>query len=229
MYRFTSLLPKALPATGVRATRVVLNTPTGARGYKLTLNNVRIGQVIEYRGRAHVVTKAAHSVMGRGSAHIKLDLKDVVTGSRYTERYKTSDTVEGIHISTKVMQYLYHDDESVHVLDNETFEQHAVPIETMQGGEKALAFLQESTPINVSFLEGAAITAKLPTVFVFEILDTAENVKAAVNATAKGVGYKPATVAGDLRVEVPDFCVVGDKIEVQVDEGLNLKYVKRTK
>ncbi|ORZ37835.1 hypothetical protein BCR44DRAFT_158241 [Catenaria anguillulae PL171] len=223
MYRLASRLSATLPATRLHSLGY------GARAYKLTINNVRIGAVIEYRGRPHVVTKATHSVMGRGSAHVKLDLKDVVSGNRFTERYKTSDSVEGVHISSKPLQYLYHDDEAVHVLDNETFEQHAVPIETMQGGEKALAFLQESTPITVSFLDGAAITAKLPSSFVFEIEDTPDNVKAAANPTAKGIGYKVATLAGGLRVEVPDFCVKGEKIEVSVDENLNLKYVKRTK
>ncbi|KAI9217704.1 hypothetical protein BC828DRAFT_351217, partial [Blastocladiella britannica] len=199
------------------------------RGYKLSLNTVRLGNVIEYRGRPHVVTKATHSVMGRGSAHVKLDLKDVVTGSRFTERFKTSDTVEGVHINSQAMQYLYHDDEAIHVLDSETFEQHAVPIETMQGGERALPFMQESTPLSVSFLDGTPITAKLPTTFQFEIVDTPDNIKGGSNPTAKGIGYKVAILAGDLRVEVPDFCVNGDKIEIAVDDALAIKYVRRVK
>ncbi|KNE57358.1 translation elongation factor P [Allomyces macrogynus ATCC 38327] len=199
------------------------------RGYKVTINNVRTGAVIEFRGKPHVVTKAVHSVMGRGSAHVKLDLKDVVTGARYTERFKTSDSVEAVKIFTRSLQYLYHDETEVHVMDPETFEQHAVPLETMQGGEKAVAFLQESTPISVAFLDNTAITAKLPPTFIFEVVDAPAIVMAAANATAKGVGYKVAVLPNGLRVEVPDFVVIGDKIECSVDENLNISYSKRVK
>jgi elongation factor P len=38
------------------------------------------------------------------------------------------------------MQYLYHDDSEIHVMDPENYEQHTVPLEAMQGGDKALTF-----------------------------------------------------------------------------------------
>ncbi|KAL7752736.1 hypothetical protein RI367_001738 [Sorochytrium milnesiophthora] len=196
------------------------------RGAKTGINSVRPGHVVNYKNKPHLVVKTHHSVMGRGSAHVKLDLKDVVSGTKITERFKSGDSVETVHVRTRTYNYMYHDDSDIHVTDPETFEQLAVPVDALQGGEKALPMLEDSTPLTVSLYNDAPIAARLPTVFVMRIVETSVPMKGGVNATAKGIGYKPATLQNGLRVEVPDFCKEGDEIELAFEEG-SARYMRR--
>ncbi|KAI9142059.1 hypothetical protein BKA69DRAFT_337360 [Paraphysoderma sedebokerense] len=200
----------------------------GNRGIKIAINSVKPGTVIDLKGKPHLVLKATHQTSGRGSAHVKLDLKDVINGGKITEKYRTSDSVEGVHVSTRPFQYLYHDDTQIHVMHPETFEQLSIDVSTLQGGEKVVSMLSDTIPVSISFWKDTAILAKLPSQLKLPIVETNAPQKAATNPSAKGIGYKTAVLQGNIKVEVPEFCKMGDEIEISLENG-SATYLRRVK
>jgi elongation factor P len=71
--------------------------------------------------------------------------------------------------------------------------------------------------------------ARLPTTLCLPVEDAPGNIKSGANATTKGIGYKTAILPNGIRVEVPDFVLVGEIIEVSLDDNLNLTYSKRVR
>lgn len=69
---------------------------------------------------------------GRGSGHYKLELRDVVGGSRLSERFNSGTSVEGVKLEEKSFQFLYVDDK-IHVLDEETMEEHEFDVGLLAG------------------------------------------------------------------------------------------------
>ncbi|XP_071720920.1 uncharacterized protein [Rutidosis leptorrhynchoides] len=75
-------------------------------------SDVRPGNVIERKGKVYQVVKAQHSTQGRGGAIIQVELRDVDSGNKVNERFRTDETVEKIYVESKAYTYLYTDEET---------------------------------------------------------------------------------------------------------------------
>lgn len=64
------------------------------------------------------------------------------------------------------------------------------------------------------------ISVRLPQTHVYTVASVTER---AVQA-AKGIAFKPATLANGCRVQVPDFVNVGDRIVIEIEA---MKYLRR--
>ncbi|RKP13357.1 hypothetical protein BJ684DRAFT_10176 [Piptocephalis cylindrospora] len=158
------------------------------------------------------------------SSPTQLELHHAITGAKITERFKTSDSLEVIHLRHTQHQFLYLEDNRIHLLDPETYEQVEMDASTISGGEASLALLQDGMPVTVQSLEGVGPLAfSLPDQFSYQV--EADDFKG--KQGAKGVGQKTVELAGGrLRVRVPEFIKVGEWIIVELPEG---KYVGRGK
>ncbi|KAJ0612353.1 putative ribosomal protein L2, domain 2 [Helianthus annuus] len=63
-------------------------------------------------GKVYQVVKAQHSTQGRGGAIIQVELRDVDSGNKVNERFRTDETVEKIFVEAKSYTYLYTDEET---------------------------------------------------------------------------------------------------------------------
>ena len=68
---------------------------------------------------------------GKGSAFVRLKLKNLLDGSVLKETMKSQDNVEDITVEDKDCQYLYSDGESFHFMDQETYDQFEIPVASM--------------------------------------------------------------------------------------------------
>ena len=85
-------------------------------------------EVISYR----------HIKMGRGSATIRVKVKNLKTGSTIEKTFTSGQKVEDIEIEKKKGQYLYSDSSNIIFMDPKTFEQFTLPKSTVGGKEKYL-------------------------------------------------------------------------------------------
>jgi elongation factor P len=74
----------------------------------------------------------------------------------------------------------------------------------------ALNYLEEGLTAEVLFYNERAISLELPTVIVREIIYT----EPAVRGDSSGKVMKVAKLATDYEIQVPLFCDIGDKIEI---------------
>jgi elongation factor P len=83
-------------------------------------------------------------------------------------------------------------------------------------------YLKEGNPAKVMFYEGKALSMELPATVELEVTDTEPSIKGAT-ASAQ---YKPATLDTGIKINVPSFIGIGEKILVDTRDG---KYMSRVK
>ena len=74
---------------------------------KINANDIRPGTVLEIGGKLFVVLKRETVQPGKGGAFAAVEMKDIRTGVKVTERFRTQETVERAQLEDKEMQFLY--------------------------------------------------------------------------------------------------------------------------
>jgi elongation factor P len=186
---------------------------------KQQANQIRAGQVIEHDGRRWLVLKQQIITPGKGGAFIQVEMRDIKSGNKTNERWRTADTVERLVAEEKEYTYSYTDGPNLVLMDPETFEQLLVPVELL--GDAA-PFLQDNMTVTVDLIEGEPVAVHLPPTVVVEVAEADPVVKGQTAASS----YKPARLANGVRTMVPPFIEAGEKIVVRTEDG---SYVERAK
>eukprot|EP01037_Dinobryon_pediforme_P009724 gene9724-9790_t len=186
---------------------------------KQQANLIRAGQVLEHDGNRWTVLKQQIITPGKGGAFIQVEMRNLKTGNKTNERWRTADTVERLQTEQKVYTYSYTDGDNLVLMDPETFEQAMIPAEIL--GEK-VAFLQDNMEVEVDMVEGDPVAMNLPQQVVLQIVE-ADPVTKGQTATSS---YKPAKLENGLKCMVPPFIESGERIVVRTDD---ITYVERFK
>lgn len=184
---------------------------------KINGNEIRPGNVIQHNNSLWVAVKTNAVKPGKGGAFNQVELKNLLDGSKLNERFRASETVERVRLEQKDYQFLYENGDMLTFMDLETYDQIELPSEFV--GERS-AFLQDGMQVTVESHEGKPIGITLPEHVTLEVTETEPTVKGQTAASS----YKPATMENGLRVMVPPFVDVGQKIVVSTAE---VEYVKR--
>ncbi|HPV63579.1 MAG TPA: elongation factor P, partial [Fervidobacterium sp.] len=102
-------------------------------------------------------------------------------------------------------------------MDLQTYEQYAIPSDEV---EDQKYYLLENIQVDLLMHEEKPIGVQLPTTVTLEVVETEPNFK---GDTVSG-GGKPATLETGLKISVPFFIDVGDKIKVDTRTG---EYIER--
>ena len=186
---------------------------------KQQANLIRAGQVIEHGGRRWTVVKQNIVIPGKGNAIIQVEMRDLKTGTKTNERWRTADTVERLMTDNKDFTYSYTDGENLVLMDPETFEQVSVPVSIL--GEQ-VPFLQDNMEVEADLVEGEVVAIHLPPSVTLEIIE-ADPVVKGQTATSS---YKPAKLSNGVKTMVPPFIEAGERIVVRTDDA---SYVERAK
>lgn len=184
---------------------------------KINGNEIRPGNVIEHQGGIWVAVKTQAVKPGKGPAYNQVELKNLITGTKLNERFRSSETVERVRLEQKDYQFLYVQDDMLVFMDIESYEQLEIPRDFV--GERA-AFLQDGMTVMVESHEGRSIGVSLPDQVTLTIAEADPVVKGQTAASS----YKPAILENGVRVMVPPFITAGERIIVDTNE---LTYVRR--
>ena len=75
---------------------------------KQQANLIRAGQVIEHEGRRWTVLKQQIITPGKGGAFIQVEMRDLKSGNKTNERWRTADTVERLMTDEQGVHLLLH-------------------------------------------------------------------------------------------------------------------------
>jgi elongation factor P len=176
-----------------------------------TAQELRVGNVVMVGSDPLVVQKAEYNKSGRNAAVVKLKFKNLLTGSGSESVYKADEKFEVVVLEHKECTYSYFAD-PMYVFMDEEYNQYEVESESM--GD-ALNYLEEGMQVEVVFYDGRAISVELPTIVVREIVYT----EPAVKGDTSGKVLKPAKTNTGMEINVPLFCNIGDKIEIDTRTG----------
>jgi elongation factor P len=182
--------------------------------------DVRKGQVIVGEdGQLYTVVDREHITPGNWRAILNLKLKNLNTGSIAVNRVKPEDKVEVAYLERRKMQYSYQEGDDYVFMDQETYDQLTLSKEWV--GDQML-YMKENEEAQVIMYEGKPISLELPAMVELVVKETEPAVKGATAAAQ----YKPAILETGLKVTVPPFINIGEKIQVDTRSG---EYLSRAK
>ncbi len=182
-------------------------------------NRIRPGWVIEHEGRQYAVQKINLLQPGKGNAFIQVEMRDLETGAKTNERWRTQETVEKLMAEEKECQFLYGDNDMLNFMDTESYEQFSLPRESM--GEAA-GFLSDGMKATAEVIEGKPIAVNPPPSVILTVAETEPVVKGQTATSS----YKPAILDNGMRTMVPPFVNEGEEIVVNTEDA---SYVERAK
>ncbi len=182
-------------------------------------SDFRNGLKIELDGQPYIMTYFQFVKPGKGTAFTRTKLKNMITGSVIERTFRSGEKVDVADVEDRPMQFLYDDGDFYHFMNTETYNQVAIPADSM-GDEKQ--YLTENIEVTVLFYKDRAVNMELPN-FIEDVIEYCE--PGVRGNTATGA-TKPATLVCGAQVLVPLFVEQGEKI--RVDTRTN-QYVSRVK
>ena len=183
----------------------------------VSTNQFKTGMHIELEGGVWRIIDFQHVKPGKGGAFVRTKVKSIDTGAVVDKTFRAGEKFPRIFTETKNVQYLYDDGSDAHFMDEETYEQFALPHAEL---EDAIPYMQPSTTVQMLVVGGKPSGIQLPSSVELTVTDTEPGVK---GDTVSNV-TKPATLETGAVVAVPLFVNVGDRIKVDPREA---RYISR--
>lgn len=183
-------------------------------------NDMRVGWVISHNGRRYSVTSITKVKPGKGGAFVQADLRDIDSGNKGGDRWRSEDKVEKLMVEDFDCQYLYADGSDAFFMNLSDYEQFTMPVDSLGDMMK---FLAPEMTVKANFVEGHPVSISLPKTVIATVEETEPVLK---GQTASSSGGKPAVLDNGVRVQVPLFVNAGEKIVVNTE---TLEYVERAK
>jgi elongation factor P len=183
----------------------------------VTTSELRKGLTIQMDGELYRVTDWAHNKQGRGSAQVRLQLKNLRTGTNIERTYQAGAKFDDVRLERRPLQFMYADGNQYNFMDPETYEQVSLGANLL--GD-AVNYMRENDTVDVLMHGDDFVDIDLPAAVVLTVTQSDPGVR---GDTATGA-TKPATLETGLVVYVPLFVNEGDRVKVDTRSG---KYLER--
>jgi elongation factor P len=186
---------------------------------KINAIDLKPGNVLEHQNKLWLVLKRDIVQPGKGGAFTQIEIRDLRSGNKATERFRTQEAVERVRLDEKEMQFLYMEGDQATFMDNDTFEQVSVPRDLI--GDPA-DFLQDGMVCQVRLYESTPLSVEIPPSAIFEVVEADPVVRGQTASSS----YKPGKLENGRRVMIPPFVEAGTRIVISTADG---SYVERAK
>lgn len=186
---------------------------------KISANGLRIGMLIEYNGKLWTAGKTQHVKPGKGGAFVQVEMKELKTGTKLNERFRSDEILEKVRLDEEECQLLYSDGDTYTFMNMTTFDQIQVSKDII--GDSA-CYLKDNMVVKISMYEEEIVGVVLPDTVVMEVVEADAVVKAQTAASS----YKPAVLENGVRILVPPHIEAGTKVVVNTADST---YVERAK
>jgi elongation factor P len=184
---------------------------------KIAGNEIKPGYLIEHQDGLWMAIKTQAVKPGKGGAYAQVELKNIVTGTKLNERFRSSESVEQVHLEKKDFQFLYATGDMLTFMDMETYDQ--IELQRDFIGDQA-QFLTDGMKVLVQTHEGRPIGIALPLQVTLEVTEA----DAVMRGGTAAPSYKSAMLENGLKIQVPPFINAGAKVIVSTEDG---SYVRR--
>lgn len=186
-------------------------------GMAISTADFKNGMCIEYNNKLWTIVEFQHVKPGKGGAFVRTKMRDVKTGRIVDNTFNAGTKFDSVRMETRKMQYLYNDGSDFNFMDNNTYEQEALPADVVGDVAK---WLKENDEVTLQYA-GEELIGIEPAMFVeLEVAETEPGFK---GDTVQG-STKPATLETGAVVNVPMYVEVGDVLQVDTRDG---RFVKR--
>ncbi len=184
----------------------------------ISTGDLKRGVVIEIDNQLFQVMEYQHLKLGRGSAQVRMKLRNVRTQAVIEKTVQAGDRWPRARLEHRTVQFLYEDPPNYVFMDQETFDQITLSRQVL--GD-AVLYLKDGLELELLMHGDEAIGVELPITVDLKITQTEPGVR---GDTASG-GTKPATLETGLVVNIPLFVNEGETIRVDTRTGTYIERV----
>ncbi|CAN5545864.1 elongation factor P [soil metagenome] len=178
----------------------------------ISTGDLRKGIAIELDGELWQIMDYHHIKMGRGSAQVRIKLRNVKRGQTVERSFQAGEKWPRAFLEKRPVQFLYRDGDDFHFMDTQSYEQFA--LSSGQLGDAA-GYLVEGMTLDRTSHESETIGVELPISVELKVTHT----EPGFAGDTQGGARKPATLDTGLVVQVPIFVEEGDVIRVDTRTG----------
>ncbi|MBI2755344.1 MAG: elongation factor P [Chloroflexi bacterium] len=184
----------------------------------ISTSDLKRGVMIDLDGQLVQVLSYEHQKIGRGSAQVRMRVKNIRNGAIFETTAQAGSKWPRIRLEQRQVQYLYSEEDLHYFMDKDTYEQ--FPLNVSHLGE-GIHYLKDGMEMELLEYEGEPVGVELPITVVLEVTRTDPGFK---GDTASG-GTKPATLETGLTINVPLFVNQGDRVKVDTRDATYIERV----
>ncbi len=184
----------------------------------ISTNQFKNGNHIEVDGTVFKVLEFQHVKPGKGGAFVRTKLRRAQDGAVIDRTFRAGEKFRAVRTESRKMQFLYADGTDAHFMDAESYEQLAIPEDSLRD---ALRWTRPNDSVDLLFIDERPNDLAVPSAVDLEVTETEPGLR---GDTVSGGGDKPATLETGATIRVPLFVNVGDRVRVDTRSG---HYVSR--
>ena len=179
---------------------------------KIPVTQLRVGTVFVEEGTPFLVLEYRHVNLGRGTANIKVKVRNLRTGAVLRKTFLSGRKVEKGELEEKEAQFLYRDGKGFYFMDVVDFSQFQIEEIFLERKGK---FLKEGGVYRILFFEEKPLVLQLPAFLEFVVKETGPGVRGDSETNI----FKKAVLENGLVVSVPLFIKKGERIKIDTRTG----------
>jgi elongation factor P len=185
---------------------------------QMSTSDIRGGVKVVVEGQPYTIVSNEFVKPGKGQAFNRIKMKHLLNGRVIERTFKSGEKLDLADVAEEEMRMLYKESDGVIFMDEKSFEQIKIPLESI--GDTAQWLLDDHL-YEVIFYNGNAVNVEPPTFMEMIITETSPGVR---GDTASGRVLKPAILESGVKIQVPIFVEQGEKIKVDTRTA---EYVSR--
>jgi elongation factor P len=184
---------------------------------QVSTNEFKAGLKVEVDGEPYTIIANEFVKPGKGQPFNRVKLKHLKTARTIERTFKSGEKLDLADVVESKMRLLYTDSDNAVFMDDNTFEQTNVSLQSI-GDRKQ--WLMEEVVYSIIYYKGEPIEVVPPTFMEMKIIETAPGLR----GDTSGRVLKAATLESGAKIQVPIFVEEGDKIKIDTRTG---EYVSR--
>ena len=177
----------------------------------ISTGDLKKGVVIQLDGEIWQILDYHHIKMGRGSAQVRIKLRNVKRGQTVERTFQAGEKWPRAYLENRQVQFLYSDGNDYHFMDTTTFDTLTLSADTL--GDDA-ALLADNLTLQIQKYNGNPIGLIFPPIVEMTVTDCEPGVR---GDTASGGVTKNATLETGLVIRVPLFIKEGERVKVHTE------------
>ncbi len=186
----------------------------------ISINEIENGIGLLVDQQLYFVTEYNHVKPGKGSAFVRVRLKNIRTDAVLERTFRSADVLEDATLERRRMNFSYAAGDEYHFMDQNTFEDTVISADILKDGIK---YLQDNMEVETIIYKDQVMRAEVPNFIVANITESDPGLK----GDSSRSGYKPAKIDTGAWVQVPLFIQPGETIKVDTRTGIYVERVKK--
>ena len=154
----------------------------------ISTNQFKNGNHIEVEGTIFKILEFQHVKPGKGGAFVRTKLRRSADGAVIDRTFRAGEKFRAVRTEARKMQFLYADGTDAHFMDEQSYEQLAIPEASIAD---TLKWIKPNESVDLLFIDDEPSDVQLAASVELEVTHTEPGVR---GDTASGGGNKPATL-----------------------------------